>query len=94
MVTVADQNVFPEEIEAFLLAQPGVTRAAVLPRADALRGHVLDAVVMGGDPDALLAACRRRLGPLKTPRRVLCVADWPLLASGKTDLATLRESVG
>jgi long-chain acyl-CoA synthetase len=94
MVTVADQNVFPEEIEAFLLAQPGVTQAAVLPRADALRGHVLDAVVMGGDPDALLAACRRRLGPLKTPRRVLCVADWPLLASGKTDLATLRESVG
>jgi long-chain acyl-CoA synthetase len=94
MVTVADQNVFPEEIEAFLLAQPGVTQAAVLPRADVLRGHVLDAVVMGGDPDALLAACRRRLGPLKTPRRVLCVADWPLLASGKTDLATLRKSVG
>ena len=34
MVTVADQNVFPEEIEAFLLSQPGVTRAAVLPRPD------------------------------------------------------------
>jgi long-chain acyl-CoA synthetase len=94
MVTVADQNVFPEEIEAFLMAQPGVTQAAVLPRPDALRGQVLDAVVMGGDPAALLAACRRRLGPLKTPRRVHQVADWPLLASGKTDLAALQGLVG
>ena len=94
MVTVADQNVFPEEIEAFLLGQPGVTQAAVLPRADALRGHVLEAVVMGGDAAALLSACRRRLGPLKTPRRVLQVGDWPLLASGKTDLAALQGIVG
>ena len=94
MVTVADQNVFPEEIEAFLLTQPGVTQAAVLPRADALRGHVLEAVVMGGDAAALLSACRRRLGPLKTPRRVLQVGDWPLLASGKTDLAALQGIVG
>jgi long-chain acyl-CoA synthetase len=94
MVTVADQNVFPEEIEAFLLDQPGVTQAAVLPRADALRGQVLDAVVMGGDPAALLAACHQRLGPLKTPRRVHLVADWPLLASGKTDLAALQGIVG
>ncbi len=37
MVTVADQNVFPEEIEAFLLSLPGVTRAAVLPRPDPSR---------------------------------------------------------
>ncbi len=94
MVTVADQNVFPEEIEAFLLGQPGVTRAAVLARADPRRGQVLDAVVMGGDPAALLAACRRRLGPLKAPRRVHLVADWPLLASGKTDLAALQRFVG
>ena len=31
MVTVADQNVFPEEIEALMEALPGITRAAVLP---------------------------------------------------------------
>ena len=94
MMTVADQNVFPEEIEAFLLDQPGVTRAAVLPRADTLRGQVPEAVVMGGDPAALLAACRRQLGSLKTPRRVHLVADWPLLASGKTDLAALQGIIG
>ena len=94
MVTVADQNVFPEEIEAFLLALPGVSRAAVLPRPDPLRGHVIEAVVAGGEEAAILAACRSTFGPLKAPRRLHRVADWPLLASGKTDLAALARALG
>jgi long-chain acyl-CoA synthetase len=93
MVTVADQNVFPEEVEAFLLAQPGVTRAAVFPRPDPLRGHVLEAVVCGGGDEVLLAACRVALGPLVAPRRVHRVAEWPLLPSGKVDLAALGRLV-
>jgi long-chain acyl-CoA synthetase len=94
MVTVADRNVFPEEIEAFLLGLPGVTRAAVLPRPDPRRGHVIEAAVTGGDAGAILAACRARLGPLVAPRRLHLVADWPLLPSGKTDLAALDRLVG
>ncbi len=94
MVTVADQNVFPEEIEAFLLTQPGVQQAAILPRPDPLRGAVLEAVVQGGDAGALSLACRARLGPLKAPRRFHIVTDWPLLPSGKTDLGALRGMVG
>jgi long-chain acyl-CoA synthetase len=69
MITISDQNVFPEEVEAFLLAQPGVTRAAVL------------------------AACRAGLGPMKAPRRVAVRQDWPLLPSGKTDLAALERAL-
>jgi long-chain acyl-CoA synthetase len=95
MVTVADQNVFPEEIEAFLAAQTGVTRVAVLPRADALRGVVMVAVAQG-DPACeadLLAAGRRQFGPLKAPRAVIWRQDWPMLASGKTDLAALARVV-
>ncbi len=94
MVTVADRNVFPEEIEAFLLSQPGVLRAAVLPRPDRKRGHVLAAIVEGGDPEALLAACRRTLGPIAAPRHLHRVADWPMLPSGKTDLAALQRRFG
>lgn len=89
MVTVADCNVFPEEIEAFLLGLPDVRRAAVLPRPDPLRGHVIEAVVQGGDAAAILAACRDRLGALLAPRRLHRVTDWPLLPSGKTDLVAL-----
>lgn len=94
MVTVADRNVFPEEIEAFLLTLPGVTRAAVLPRPDPLRGHLIEAVVAGGDPGAILRACRDRMGPLLAPRRVHLVTDWPLLPSGKTDLTALARALG
>lgn len=94
MVTIADQNVFPEEVETFLLAQPGVARAAVLARPDARRGHVLHAVIMGdADPARVLAACRAGLGPLKAPRRVMVRQDWPLLPSGKTDLAALERAL-
>ena len=92
MVTVADQNVFPEEIEAMMEAMPGITRAAVLARPDAARGHVLYAVAMGdrGAEAVVLAALRAALGPLKAPRRIVWRADWPVTASGKTDLAALE----
>ncbi len=91
MVKVADQAVYPEEIEGFLLTQPGVTRAAVLPRPDPLRGVHLVAFVMGGrtQEDALLAALRARFGALKAPKALIWRQDWPMLPSGKTDLGAL-----
>jgi len=91
MVTVAGQNVFPEEIEVFLAGLPGVGQVAVLPRADGLRGVVLVAVVQG-DPAqeaAILTAARAQFGALAAPRAVIWRRDWPVLASGKTDLAAL-----
>jgi long-chain acyl-CoA synthetase len=95
MVTVADQNVFPEEIEAFLMGLPGVARAAVLPRPDGLRGVHLVAVLMGAaDTAAVLAAGRAAFGSLKAPRAVHWVEDWPMLPSGKTDLADLERGMG
>lgn len=93
MVTVADQNVFPEAVESFLLSLPGVTRAAALARPDPRRGHVIEAFVTGGDTDAVLSACRNQLGPLAAPRRIHRIAEWPLLPSGKTDLAALERAL-
>ncbi len=93
MVTVADQNVFPEEIEALLERFPGIRHAAVLPRPDPRRGSVLIAVVQGDraqEPD-ILVALRRALGPLKTPKALIWRQEWPMLASGKTDLAALER---
>lgn len=95
MVTVADQNVFPEEIEALLQAMPGVTRAAVLPVPDALRGTVLVAMLQGDRSAhaAILVALRANLGPLKSPKALIWLQDWPLLPSGKTDLRALEAQV-
>uniref|UniRef100_UPI003A976985 AMP-binding protein n=1 Tax=Salipiger sp. TaxID=2078585 RepID=UPI003A976985 len=75
MVTVADQNVFPEEIEAFLLGDPSVAHCAVVPRADPLRGNVLIAVIPGpldgATRDRLMARCRAAFGPLAAPREIV-----------------------
>ncbi len=95
MVRIADQSVFPEEIEAFLLVQPGVRDAAVLPRPDALRGQVLQAVLRGDATveQAVLSAARARFGMLAAPRRAHWRTDWPLLPSGKPDLAALSADL-
>ena len=95
MVTVADQNVFPEEIELLLAALPGVTRAAVLPVPDPIRGHVLVAILQGdtGQETGILAALRQSLGPTRAPKTVIWRDDWPVLASGKTDLKALEASL-
>lgn len=96
MVTVADQNAFPEEIETFLHGLPGVRRAAVLPVHDASRGQHLVAVLQGdrGVEQAVMAALRQRLGMLRAPKRLIWVQDWPELPSGKTDLRGLQQRVG
>ena len=95
MVTVADQNVFPEEIETLLLSLPGITRAAVLPVPDAKRGHALIAILQG-DPAqeaAILTTLRQQLGPLKSPKSLIWREDWPVLPSGKTDLKALEATL-
>ena len=96
MVTVADQNVFPEAIEAFMAGLAGVRQAAVLPRTDALRGVVMVAVLQGhrAGEAAVLAATRAQFGPLKAPRLVIWLDEWPELPSGKTDFQRLARLVG
>jgi long-chain acyl-CoA synthetase len=95
MVTVADQNVFPEAIEAFLMARQGVTQAAVLPVPDAARGVHLVAVLQGDarQEAEILRALRREFGVLRAPKRAIWRADWPMLASGKTDLSRLAKEL-
>jgi long-chain acyl-CoA synthetase len=92
MVTVADQNVFPEEIEALMQGMPGIERVAVVPVPDERRGQVLVALVQGDRraEGAVTAALRARLGALKSPKALIWIEDWPVLQSGKTDLRALE----
>jgi long-chain acyl-CoA synthetase len=95
MVKVADQAVYPEEIETFLLAQAGVTQAAVLPRPDDLRGLHLVAVLQGDQSQApaILQALRNQFGPLKAPKSLFWREGFALLPSGKPDLAQLEKDL-
>ena len=93
MVTIADRNVFPEEVETCLLGLSGIARAAVLARPDEQRGHRLIACIDADDglsDDDILKHCRARLGPLKAPRLICRPVPFPVLASGKPDLRALK----
>jgi benzoate-CoA ligase family protein len=88
--------VSPGEVEACLLAQPGVAQAAVVavPDADGLDKPVACVVAATDvvlDPEALIAACRASLASFKRPRHVLVVDELPLTATGKIRRFQVRE---
>ncbi|WP_226628797.1 AMP-binding protein [Alloyangia pacifica] len=95
MVTIADRNVFPEDIEALLLGDASVRHCAVVPRPDPRRGVHLVAVIAGADDAAtsgrLLALCRAAFGALAAPRRLIGLEDFPLTVSGKPDLREISR---
>ena len=95
VVQIADQSVYPEQIEAFMAVLPGIDRVAVLAKPDAKRGSVLVAIALGDSAKvaAILSAVRAEFGPLKCPRQIVWRTDWPALASGKTDLAALARDL-
>jgi malonyl-CoA/methylmalonyl-CoA synthetase len=79
-------NVYPREIEEFLMEQPEVAEAAVAGVADAIKGEVPVAWIVarvGFDPATLEARCRRELASFKVPRAFLRVHALPRNALGK-----------
>lgn len=93
MVTIAGENVFVDHVEQHLQAQVPAGEAAVVAIGDPLRGRRLVAVTQIEVPDeradAILRSLRDAFGPLKAPKSLVHMADWPFLPSGKTDRQTL-----
>ena len=96
MLKVGGENVDPMEVEAFLMAHPGITLAAVVGYPDARLSEVGVAFVRRepGRPltvDEVLAHCRGRIARFKIPRHVIFVDEFPMTSSGKIQKAKLRE---
>jgi malonyl-CoA/methylmalonyl-CoA synthetase len=90
-------NIYPREIEEFLLEQPGVGEAAVVGAPDRVRGEVPVAyIVPKGDVSAvaLEAACRARLASFKVPRAFIVVDKLPRTALGKVQKHLLSPVEG
>ncbi len=90
MVTIADQNVFPEAVETCIIDRCGIGICGVVALPDTLRGHRFVAVLEGPKDTALAQdvrrACIDTFGPLVAPKTVLFHAKLPVLPSGKVDL--------
>lgn len=95
MVTVADVNVFLDDIERVMAETCGVRSCAAISVADPLRGNSVIGVVTGAVDLTLARAaqshCREKLGPLSAPRKIVFLDPLPMLASGKPDLLKLQR---
>lgn len=86
-------NVYPPEVEAALMACPGVVQAAVVGRTVPGNEEVLAFVTTDGSTDAAAIATqlRDRLAPYKRPQQVIVVPAMPLTAAGKIRKPALLE---
>jgi fatty-acyl-CoA synthase len=87
--------VAPEEIESFLLAQPGIRAAQVV----AHEGRAVAFVIPGAgyEEAAVMAACAARLARFKLPQRIVALAEFPTTDGPngrKVQRAKLREMAG
>ncbi|MGI8745069.1 MAG: class I adenylate-forming enzyme family protein [Bryobacteraceae bacterium] len=79
-------NIYPREIEEFLMEQPEVAEAAVAAMPDRVRGEVPVAYIVPKarfDAAALEARCREKLASFKVPRAFIQVENLPRNALGK-----------
>ncbi|HWF01238.1 MAG TPA: AMP-binding protein [Caulobacteraceae bacterium] len=96
MIIRGGENLFPAEIENVLAEHPDVVEAAVVGAPDQRWGEVVVAFVRLApgatlDRAALVAHCRERISPQKTPAHWVAVEAWPLTGSGKVQKFVLRD---
>jgi len=83
-------NIYPAEIENILLSHPAVFKAAVIGQKEDASGQVPIAFVAVRNKDAQLEEllhnhCINHLAFYKLPRKIVCLDDLPMNATGKID---------
>ncbi len=96
MVIRGGENVYPSEIEEFLMGHPDVADVQVIGVPDPRFGEELMAWIIprGGaelDRDQIAEFCRGKIAHYKVPRYVQCVSEFPLTVTGKVMKFKLRE---
>jgi fatty-acyl-CoA synthase len=97
MVIRGGENLFPAEIESFLIRHPKVADAQVLGVPDAFFGEELLAVIITKAGEQLTEQelrdyCKGQISHQKTPRYFQFVESYPLTASGKVQKFVLRQN--
>lgn len=96
MVIRGGENLYPAEIEAFLLRHPKVAEAQVIGVPDPVMGEELVALLklkpgeQAGEEE-IRAFCRGAISKHKIPKYIRFVTTYPLTASGKVQKFVLRE---
>ena len=96
MVIRGGENVYPREIEEYLLSHPAVADAQVIGVPDERYGEEVCAwvVVRAGaetTAEALREYCRGRIAHYKVPRYVRLVDGFPMTVTGKVQKYVMRQ---
>jgi fatty-acyl-CoA synthase len=97
MVVRGEANIYPREIEEFLLGHPDVIDVAVIGVPDARYGEEVMAWVQlragsSFDEEALGEFCRGRIAHYKVPRYLKVCDEFPLTVTGKVQKFRMREA--
>jgi len=97
MVIRGGENVYPREVEEFLLGHPAVADVQVIGVPDARYGEEVMACVIpveGAAPslDDIREFCAGKIAHFKVPRYVQLVDEFPMTVTGKIRKIELRES--
>jgi acyl-CoA synthetase (AMP-forming)/AMP-acid ligase II len=95
MVVSGGFNVFPRQVEDVLLGHPAVAQAAVIGVPHPKWGEAVHAVVVlraGAQvsADELIAAVKKKLGSVSTPKTIAFTGELPVNPAGKLDKKILR----
>lgn len=96
MIIRGGENVFPVEIEDFLLDHPGIAQVQVVGVPDHDLGEEIFAFVLPAPdvsitPEQVQSHCRTHLARHKLPRYVHLVESFPMTPNGKIRKYALRE---
>jgi fatty-acyl-CoA synthase len=96
MIIRGGENVYPREIEEFLLSMPGIRDVQVVGIASPKYGEEVGAFIILKDgaqatEEDIRDFCRGKISRFKVPRYVFFVDSYPMTASGKIQKYKLRE---
>jgi O-succinylbenzoic acid--CoA ligase len=98
VINSGGEKVVPGEVESVLGTLDGVRDVVIVGVPDSEWGELVTAVIVPEDPAVppelarLRAQARERIPGFAAPRRLILVAEIPMLASGKPDRQALRAA--
>ena len=95
MIVRGGENIYPAEVEAFLITHPAIAEAAVFGVPDELYGEKVCAWVRcrePAEPESIIAWCKEKIAHHKVPALVRVVDSFPMTVTGKIQKFTMRDA--
>jgi fatty-acyl-CoA synthase len=95
MILRGGENIYPAEVEAFLITHPAIADAAVFGMPDELYGEKVCAWVRCREPvepAAIIAWCKDKIAHHKVPAQVRVVDTFPMTVTGKIQKFAMRDA--